>query len=1020
MGTRRRAGNPSPRRRLPIESQCGGGEGGRGPSRTLRIGTLNVRGCNNARKREEIGRLFESRGMDVMAVNETKLRGRGEVMFGSVAGRMSGVEVGETAKEGVALIVRKEMSECVREWKEVSSRLMWVRMRFGVERWVFVSVYGPGKDRENKEMQEFWIDVEECINGFDRNENVVVLGDMNARVGSVAIPGIIGEFGVDGVNESGERMLEMCNECGMSVGNTYFMKRRVHKYTWHRRVRGEVACEALMDYVVIRKDVRHRLLDVNVLRGAAGDMTDHYLVEGRLKVVPAWIRKKDEGSDREIVKINELEKEEKMREYQERVKEKWNAVRESEWRGVEEEWESLKEAVNESAAEVCGKRRVREQGIRKGSEWWNDRVKKVLREKRQMYERWLQSGRNVEWERYKEKRREAKRVVKQEKRRADERWGEGLTSNFRERKKMFWKEVKRVRGGDSKKEDCVKDVGGEVLVEREQVLGRWGEYFESLLNVTDVRQASIIAVEGGRMPRMRNTNEKIGSREVVAAINRLKAGKASGMDGIAGECIRKGGVAVVEWLVRMFNGCFVSGCVPEDWKSACIVPLYKGKGDRRECGSYRGISLLSVVGKVYGRVLIERVIECTDKAIGEEQCGFRSGRGCIDQIFVVRQICEKMLEKHQDVFWAFMDLEKAYDRIDREALWQVLGVYGVGGCVLKGIQSFYVGSSACVRVGSDMSESFEVTVGLRQGCVMSPWLFNVYMDGVVREVKMRTLGRGLGMRARDGQEWEVSQLLFADDTALVAVTEEKLQRLVQEFGVVCERRKLRVNVGKSKVMVCSRERQRTELSVRLKGEILEEVESFRYLGSKISKNAEISVEVEQRMKEGMATYGAMKSIWKVKEVGMNVKKALYESIIVPTVLYGGETWGLREAESKRLDVMEMKCLRSMCGVTRRDRFENVEIRRRVGIDRPLRVRVEERVLSWFGHMERMNGERMTKKVYESEVGGARRQGRPPKGWRSAVKDALNERRMTVRNARLRCQNRSEWRAVVYGRAGAVA
>ena len=244
-----------------------------------------------------------------------------------------------------------------------------------------------------------------------------------------------------------------------------------------------------------------------------------------------------------------------------------------------------------------------------------------------------------------------------------------------------------------------------------------------------------------------------------------------------------------------------------------------------------------------------------------------------------------------------------------------------------------------------MSESFEVTVGLRQGCVMSPWLFNVYMDGVVREVKMRTLGRGLGMRARDGQEWEVSQLLFADDTALVAVTEEKLQRLVQEFGVVCERRKLRVNVGKSKVMVCSRERQRTELSVRLKGEILEEVESFRYLGSKISKNAEISVEVEQRMKEGMATYGAMKSIWKVKEVGMNVKKALYESIIVPTVLYGGETWGLREAESKRLDVMEMKCLRSMCGVTRRDRFENVEIRRRVGIDRPLRVRVEERVLS---------------------------------------------------------------------------
>ena len=114
------------------------------------------------------------------------------------------------------------------------------------------------------------------------------------------------------------------------------------------------------------------------------------------------------------------------------------------------------------------------------------------------------------------------------------------------------------------------------------------------------------------------------------------------------------------------------------------MPLHKGKGDVRECGSYRGISLLSVVGKVYGRVLIERVIECTDGEIGGEQCGFRRGMGCSDQVFAVRQICEKMLGKHQEVFWAFMDLEKAYDRIDREALWQVLRVYGVGGLCSEG------------------------------------------------------------------------------------------------------------------------------------------------------------------------------------------------------------------------------------------------------------------------------------------------------------------------------------------------
>ena len=968
-------------------------------------------------KREEVGRLFESRRMDVLALCETKMLGRGEVVFGNVCGRKSGLmNVNANASEGVAMIVKEELKEYVREWKEVSSRLMWMRMRLGADNWVFVSVYGPDSGRSVEEKEVFWDELRTCLQGFRANEKVVVLGDLNARVGDSTIPGIIGDFGVNGVNANGERMIEMCGECEMAVGNTYFKKRLIHKITWVRRGGGETGDRALMDYVLISSKDKERLLDVNVLRGVHGGMSDHFLVEGKLKVKYKWEKRREgEGErGREMIKLSEFAKGEKVLEYQAKVEEKWEGVRESEWRGVEEEWVSFKETVYKSAVEVCGMRRVGGRGIRKGSEWWNESVKKVLKEKRQVFERWLQSKRSEDWDLYKEKRSEAKRAVKEAKRLANERWGERLAGNFRDSKKMFWKEMKRIRKGESKKEECVKDVNGEVLSERRRVLGRWGEYFGSLLNATDEREAEIAVVGGGGMPRGgRSMNEEIGKTEVRAAIKRLKAGKAAGMDRIAGECIRSGGEVIVEWLVRIFNGCFEVGCVPGDWKSACIVPLYKGKGDTRECGSYRGISLLSVVGKVYGRVLIERVIECTNGAVGGEQCGFRKGMSCSDQVFAVRQICEKKLEKHQEVFWAFMDLEKAYDRIDREALWQVLRIYGVGGCVLGGIQSFYVGSSACVRVGSDLSESFEVNVGLRQGCVMSPWLFNVFMDGVVREVKMRTMERGLMLKGQNGWEWEVSQLLFADDTALVASTEERLQRLVNEFGVVCEKRKLRVNIGKSKVMVCSRQGGRAELNVRLNGEVLEEVETFKYLGSVIGKGTGVSKDVRQRVSDGAAAYGAMKSVWRVKEVGMRVKKALYESIVVPTVLYGGESWGLRREDRDKLNVMEMNCLRNMCGVSRREHVTNEEIRRRVGVDRTLEDRADERVLNWFGHVERMSAERLTKRVYESSVEGARGRGAPPKGWMSGVKEALRKRDTTVANAKMLCQTRNDWRAIVY-------
>ena len=108
-----------------------------------------------------------------------------------------------------------------------------------------------------------------------------------------------------------------------------------------------------------------------------------------------------------------------------------------------------------------------------------------------------------------------------------------------------------------------------------------------------------------------------------------------------------------------------------------------------ECSNSRGISFFSVVGKLFGRELIKRVMAGTECEIGEEQCGFRQGRGCMDQVFTLRQVCEKYLANGKDIFWAFMDLEKAYDMIDRHGMWQMLRLYGVDGKLLKALQSFY-------------------------------------------------------------------------------------------------------------------------------------------------------------------------------------------------------------------------------------------------------------------------------------------------------------------------------------------
>lgn len=979
----------------------------------LKIACLNVRGCSTSEgKRSEIGRMFLRRKLDVCALSETKMSGRGERMFGEVVCRVSGV-MGGRAREGVGIILSERMIECVVEWKEVNSRLMWVKVKLGKEKWVFVSAYGPGSEKSMQDREQFWRELNACIGGFGRNESVVLLGDLNARVGGNMIEGVVGRYGVPGRNESGDWLVDLCMIHDLMVGNSLFKKRDINKYTWVKVEGSRVVERALMDYVVISKGMVGRLVDVHVYRGESGGMSDHFLVEGRLKVAERWKNKVNATSGRSAIKVCKLNDRNMEREYQERLRVEYERVCEKAAESVEVEWEWFRDSVNRCASEVCGMRRVGGT-MRKGSEWWNEETKVAVMEKRRAFEVWLQTRNEITYGRYKEKRNMLKRMVKRAKREADRRWGQRLGEKFEENKKMFWKEVKRVRKGEPDVVKGVKDRQGNLLSEDGAVRKRWAEYFEQLLNVEDERVARIVAVGNGwRMPRLNEQNEvDVTKEEVERALSEVKSGKAPGLDGCMVECLKKGGVVVVDWLVRLFNVCFDRGMVPLDWCSACVVPLYKGKGDRFECGNSRGISLLSVVGKVYGRIVIKRVRMGTDIAIGDEQCGFRQGRGCVDQVFAVKQICEKYLEKGKDVFFAFMDLEKAYDRIDRAALWEVLGLYGVGGKLLNAVKGFYVESRACVRIGNDVSDRFPVKVGLRQGCVMSPWLFNVYMDGVVREVNARVLGRGLELVGENGQVYEVNLMLFADDTVIVADSKEKLCRLIDEFGKVCDRRKLRVNVSKSKVMRCSREENVIGMNVRMNGEQMEEVKSFDYLGVCIAATGELNDEVRHRVEEGCKSWGALKSVMRCRGLGMDAKKRLYESVVVPTVLYGSETWGMKEAEKRRLDVLEMNCLRSMVGVTRMDRIRNEEVRRRTGVVRELSSRVDQRVLRWFGHMERMSEERLVKKVMNSEVIGRRARGRPKFRWMDGVKRVLNEKNITLEEAKERARDRSGWREIV--------
>ena len=219
-------------------------------------------------------------------------------------------------------------------------------------------------------------------------------------------------------------------------------------------------------------------------------------------------------------------------------------------------------------------------------------------------------------------------------------------------------------------------------------------------------------------------------------------------------------------------------------------------------------------------------------------------------------------------------------------------------------------------------------------------------------------------------------------------------------------------MGKSKVMRCTRNEDGARLRAMLNEEELEEMDQFKYLGSVISANGGVEAEVCHRVNEGCKVLGALKGVMKNRGLGMNVKKVLYEKVVVPTVMYGSESLGMKVTERQKLNVFQMKCLRSMTGVSLLDRVRNEVMRARTALRRELAARIDMNVLRWFGHVEGMDNERLLKKVINAKVDGRSARGRPRFGWMDGVKRTLNDRRMDMREASECARNRNEWRMIV--------
>ena len=584
----------------------------------------------------------------------------------------------------------------------------------------------------------------------------------------------------------------------------------------------------------------------------------------------------------------------------------------------------------------------------------------------------------------------------------------------RHRQGDFFRKLRDLNASRVKPTSTIWDERGHPIQTSEERLSRWNRHFEGVLNVPNTVAAEVIA----NVEDLATTDTtEVTREEVEVAVRKLKNGKAPGSDEIVAELVKNGGQVMVDWLWELLREVWRTKRVPQDWKNAILIPLHK-KQSRKDCNNYRGIALLSVPGKVLSLVLHNRLQAVIEPQLLEAQCGFRKGRGTTDQIWVTRQIIERAAEYNTPAHLCFIDLTKAYDSVNRDALIAVLRNYKVPSHLVDIISAMYTNTWCQVRTTEGASEKFKVVSGVRQGCILSPLLFNCFMDRVLREaLKMTpggwkieyttTEGLFLSYREKTPCTADIQNIQYADDLTLVAESASELQAMVSALDRACTRWGMTINATKTKTMTVGKEEN--EVTITLRGNPLEAVESFSYLGSEVGKNAKVGGDVGTRLEKASRVFQKWrKEVFRSRSVSKRTKLHVFRVMVMPVLLYGAETWAVTQQELRKLHAFQMKCLREIVGVTLWDRRRNVDILEETG-ELPVEEQLRHKRLQWFGHLQRMPENRPQKQVLRCRPHGRKRK---PGGTSQRWVDLVHKDLSNLPQWSEHVKNRSQLRSII--------
>lgn len=907
---------------------------------TVHVGNWNVRGlkvASNPNKAVDLCLVIAGKGIQVCAVQETWMNPNQDLVA-TPGFHFMGEDAYETGTRlggGTGFLIKDEFIGCATQlrWKgKQYPQASWIKLKSPrkADTVIIASVYmRPVSD--TRSISDMAADLAAFANDlahWQDKATVLVCGDFNARIGRRGASGgmnqVVPEFGEGNCDAAGANLILMMEENGLfSLANRTSGKGT--QFTC-KRTQGQSVVDYIMgppNFLKYHKSMAH--FDVD-------DDSDHLLMR---VTIPGHIAKRNTRNTASVSwRLELLNNDESAEAYRFALaKEMLSVTTVVNSMGtapgitqetVDRAFNLMSSGIHRAASATIGVKISRGKNT---AAWWSPEYATIRLSCQEAYENALRSKSKDAWAHFlalrKTKNKEMKKLKRQlfdrDSRKTSDLWKSEYGS------KAAWnaaKQLRNTRSGSVRNSstsccDSVIDTLGLVVTEPAEIREVFRKHYETLAspslepsfdsqNLAKVSEKVCKWEMDHRHATQHGIDAAFTMQEISTAIDALPTYKAADANGIKSELIRGGGSAIQSALLLLFNWAWQHELMPSDWSSGIVVNIFKA-GSTQDPNNYRGITLISVLRKMFSTMIRHRLQKHVP--LHEGQAAFRQNRGCSDQLFTLTRIIQEAKKSNVPVFAFFLDIRKAYDTVWRDGLFYKLLEKGISGKLWRVLRDLFGKTTSRVRSNGGMSEPFSLSVGVGQGDPLSTFLFDIFLDDLLDDLHKCLPGDAVSVG-----DAHIAGLAYADDVNTISLNPEGLQNHMHCVGDWLNKWRMQGNFAKSKVVVFNPPPDHGAFEFTLNGVAIQQVSSMKYLGVVFQENGGWDIQAKTALNKMSAAVGYWRPLLNCSTIPTKVRIMMLHTFIYSAGMYGTEVWDTTKVTKDKMAVLVKKAIRCILGL----------------------------------------------------------------------------------------------------------